>query len=284
MYQEECSSANLHIVAVDLTDWEATRFTTQGRYYCLQLPRINKQVSTVSSAKNGRISEQRSSCDLHTLPWSHPWRDWPVSRLLFSPQMSPTLPPGCSTPTWSRWSTWRSLWSARWSPRSSLERWSMSALKPRRPLSATTLCTAPPRARWTWWPSGLGKWKTGKFNWANPQGGRPRVWPPPSSSQRSQPYRNNDWDGKGELFLKSPNVFPTIKGGLVWPCKSWPYACQDPLGQVRASIKLHLLKPTLFSRFAEVDDVVQCILFLLGPGSSLVNGITMPVDGGFLAT
>ena len=68
MYQEECSSANLHIVAVDLTDWEATRFTTQGRYYCLQLPRINKQVSAVSSAKNGRISEQRSSCDLHTLP------------------------------------------------------------------------------------------------------------------------------------------------------------------------------------------------------------------------
>ena len=45
MYQEECSSANLHIVAVDLTDWEATRFTTQGRYYCL-----NCQESTNRSA------------------------------------------------------------------------------------------------------------------------------------------------------------------------------------------------------------------------------------------
>jgi L-xylulose reductase len=38
------------------------------------------------------------------------------------------------------------------------------------------------------------------------------------------------------------------------------------------------------SRFAEVSDVVNCIVFLLSDLSSMVNGVTLPVDGGFLAT
>jgi len=67
----------------------------------------------------------------------------------------------------------------------------------------------------------------------------------------------------------NPTVTMTEMGKVGWsdPAKAGPMLAKIPLG-----------------RFAEVDDVVQCILFLLGPGSGLVNGITMPVDGGFLAT
>jgi NAD(P)-dependent dehydrogenase (short-subunit alcohol dehydrogenase family) len=42
--------------------------------------------------------------------------------------------------------------------------------------------------------------------------------------------------------------------------------------------------PNTLPRFAEVEDVVECIVFLLGPGAALVSGVTLPVDGGFLAT
>lgn len=37
-------------------------------------------------------------------------------------------------------------------------------------------------------------------------------------------------------------------------------------------------------RFAEVEDVTNCILFLLSEKAAMVNGVTLPVDGGFLAT
>ena len=37
-------------------------------------------------------------------------------------------------------------------------------------------------------------------------------------------------------------------------------------------------------RFAEVEEVVGPVLFLLGQQSSMVNGTTLNVDGGFLAT
>jgi len=37
-------------------------------------------------------------------------------------------------------------------------------------------------------------------------------------------------------------------------------------------------------KFAEVADVVEPIVFLLGPGSKMINGITLPIDGGFSAT
>ncbi|KAG5854290.1 L-xylulose reductase [Anguilla rostrata] len=36
-------------------------------------------------------------------------------------------------------------------------------------------------------------------------------------------------------------------------------------------------------KFAEVEDVVNSILFLLSEKSALTNGVTLPVDGGFLA-
>ncbi|XP_061665308.1 L-xylulose reductase isoform X2 [Syngnathoides biaculeatus] len=36
-------------------------------------------------------------------------------------------------------------------------------------------------------------------------------------------------------------------------------------------------------RFAEVDEVVNTILFLLSDKSTMTNGVSLPVDGGFLA-
>lgn len=35
-------------------------------------------------------------------------------------------------------------------------------------------------------------------------------------------------------------------------------------------------------RFAESADIVEVILFLLGDGAAMVNGIAMPVDGGYM--
>ncbi|KAI4878477.1 hypothetical protein NFI96_018336 [Prochilodus magdalenae] len=37
-------------------------------------------------------------------------------------------------------------------------------------------------------------------------------------------------------------------------------------------------------KFAEVEDVVHSILFLLSDKSAMINGVTLPVDGGFLAS
>lgn len=36
--------------------------------------------------------------------------------------------------------------------------------------------------------------------------------------------------------------------------------------------------------FAEVEDVVNAILFLLSDKSAMTNGAFLPIDGGFLAT
>ena len=36
-------------------------------------------------------------------------------------------------------------------------------------------------------------------------------------------------------------------------------------------------------RFAEVDDVADCVLYLLSDAAAMVNGVCVPVDGGFLA-
>lgn len=37
-------------------------------------------------------------------------------------------------------------------------------------------------------------------------------------------------------------------------------------------------------KFLEVENVVDCILFLLSDQSSMITGSTVPVDGGFLVT
>jgi len=67
----------------------------------------------------------------------------------------------------------------------------------------------------------------------------------------------------------NPTVTMTAMGKVGWsdPAKAGPMLAKIPLG-----------------RFAEVEDVVSCILFLLGDGAAMVNGATLPIDGGFLAT
>ena len=67
----------------------------------------------------------------------------------------------------------------------------------------------------------------------------------------------------------NPTVVLTDMGRLNWshPDKAKPMLDKIPLG-----------------RFAEVDEVVGPVLFLLSGSSSMVNGSILPIDGGFLAT
>ncbi len=39
-----------------------------------------------------------------------------------------------------------------------------------------------------------------------------------------------------------------------------------------------------FCHITEVEEIVNPILFLLSDQSSMVNGTTLPIDGGFLAS
>ncbi|XP_060620826.1 L-xylulose reductase isoform X1 [Anolis sagrei] len=66
----------------------------------------------------------------------------------------------------------------------------------------------------------------------------------------------------------NPTVVMTDMGRLNWtdPEKARPMISRIPLG-----------------RFAEVDDVVNSILFLLSDQSAMTTGVMLPVDGGFLA-
>ncbi|CAJ1080449.1 L-xylulose reductase-like [Xyrichtys novacula] len=66
----------------------------------------------------------------------------------------------------------------------------------------------------------------------------------------------------------NPTVVMTDMGRLGWsdPEKSKNMMSRIPLG-----------------RFAEVEDVVNSILFLLSDKSSMTNGVALPVDGGFLS-
>uniref|UniRef100_A0A8C3A3U2 Dicarbonyl/L-xylulose reductase n=1 Tax=Cyclopterus lumpus TaxID=8103 RepID=A0A8C3A3U2_CYCLU len=66
----------------------------------------------------------------------------------------------------------------------------------------------------------------------------------------------------------NPTVVMTDMGRLGWsdPEKSKTMLSRIPLG-----------------RFAEVEDVVNTILFLLSDKSNMINGVSLPVDGGFLA-
>ncbi|XP_063234530.1 L-xylulose reductase-like [Bacillus rossius redtenbacheri] len=67
----------------------------------------------------------------------------------------------------------------------------------------------------------------------------------------------------------NPTVVMTAMGRIGWsdPEKAGPMLTKIPLG-----------------RFAEVEEVVNTIVFLLSDQASMINGVTLPVDGGFLAT
>ncbi|CAL8380654.1 unnamed protein product [Gadus morhua 'NCC'] len=66
----------------------------------------------------------------------------------------------------------------------------------------------------------------------------------------------------------NPTVVMTEMGRLGWsdPAKARTMTSRIPLG-----------------RFAEVEDVVNSVLFLLSDKSAMTNGVALPVDGGFLA-
>ncbi|GLV32942.1 uncharacterized protein CBL_08996 [Carabus blaptoides fortunei] len=66
----------------------------------------------------------------------------------------------------------------------------------------------------------------------------------------------------------NPTVIMTEMGKLGWsdPAKAEPMKAKIPLG-----------------RFGEVHEVVDAVLFLLSDRSSMITGVALPVDGGFLA-
>ncbi|XP_034784298.2 L-xylulose reductase-like, partial [Acipenser ruthenus] len=66
----------------------------------------------------------------------------------------------------------------------------------------------------------------------------------------------------------NPTVVMTAMGRIGWSdsMKAGPMMSRIPLG-----------------KFAEVEDVVNAILFLLSEKSAMITGATLPVDGGFLA-
>lgn len=65
----------------------------------------------------------------------------------------------------------------------------------------------------------------------------------------------------------NPTVTMTAMGVYAWsdPVKANPVLNRIPLG-----------------RFAEVDDVVNAVLFLLSDKAAYLNGVTLPVEGGLL--
>ena len=58
----------------------------------------------------------------------------------------------------------------------------------------------------------------------------------------------------------------------------WEMAWSDPKksGPMLAGIPL--------GRFAKPAEVATAVAFLLGDGAKMISGVTLPVDGGFLAT
>ncbi|WP_293909049.1 SDR family oxidoreductase, partial [Deinococcus sp.] len=67
----------------------------------------------------------------------------------------------------------------------------------------------------------------------------------------------------------NPTVTLTPMGVMAWsdPAKSGPMLERNPLG-----------------RFAQPLDVAQAVAYLLSDAAGMVNGVTLPVDGGFLAS
>jgi len=67
----------------------------------------------------------------------------------------------------------------------------------------------------------------------------------------------------------NPTVVLTAMGRLAWsdPVKAEPMLSRIPVG-----------------RFAETEDVVDAILYLLSDKAGMCNGVCLPIDGGFLTT
>lgn len=67
----------------------------------------------------------------------------------------------------------------------------------------------------------------------------------------------------------NPTVTLTPMGRAAWgdAAKSGPMLARNPLG-----------------RFAQPEDVALAVAFLLSSAAAMINGVTLPVDGGFLAS
>lgn len=67
----------------------------------------------------------------------------------------------------------------------------------------------------------------------------------------------------------NPTVTLTPMGEMAWgdPAKAAPMLAKIPLG-----------------RFAKPRDVANAVAYLLSDAAAMINGVTLPVDGGFLAT
>ena len=67
----------------------------------------------------------------------------------------------------------------------------------------------------------------------------------------------------------NPTVTLTPMGEMAWgdPAKSGPMLAKIPLG-----------------KFAVPRDVSHAVAYLLSDGAAMVHGVTLPIDGGFLAT
>lgn len=67
----------------------------------------------------------------------------------------------------------------------------------------------------------------------------------------------------------NPAVTMTPMGRLAWsdPQKSGPVKARIPMG-----------------RFLEPDDVAEAVLFLLSDTAAMINGVSLPVDGGLTIT
>jgi L-xylulose reductase len=67
----------------------------------------------------------------------------------------------------------------------------------------------------------------------------------------------------------NPTVTLTPMGQMAWgdPARGAPMLARIPLG-----------------RFADPSDVAHAVMYLLSGAAAMVNGVTLPVDGGFLAS
>jgi NAD(P)-dependent dehydrogenase (short-subunit alcohol dehydrogenase family) len=57
-----------------------------------------------------------------------------------------------------------------------------------------------------------------------------------------------------------------------------------PLFEKNAALREERLRGYPIGRFAEVEDVIGAALFLASDLSSYINGISLPVDGGYLVS
>ena len=72
-----------------------------------------------------------------------------------------------------------------------------------------------------------------------------------------------------------------IRTNSVNPTVTWTDMAK--VGWSDPAVAADMVSKIPLGRFAEPPEVVDAIMFLLSDKSSMVNGITLPIDGGFVA-